>query len=243
MEESDKVKESYDKIAAAYHKKRQDKVTGAWNYYLEYPAMMQAVENLVSGKDILDIGCGTGILSEELRKLGGTVTGVDISEEMLKIAGKEYPNIKFSVANTNSLPFPDASFDIAVSSLVMHYIQNLQPAFVEISRILRPNGQFLFSMHHPAQLTFTKTTKKVSNEPVFKPYFNNDKYYWEMCGEKLLSFQHTFEDIIKNLKYAGFCLLDLVECRPDASVKDEFAEYELTSTYPTFCLFHARLIE
>lgn len=239
MDEFDQTKKTYNKIAQDYHKKRLDPNSASWNNYLENPAMESILKALVKDKTILDLGCGTGLLTNQINNWGGRVNGIDISDEMIGIAQQSYQNLKFQVSDLNKLPFENNEYDVVASSLVMHYLKDLKPGFHEVSRVLKNNGQFIFSMHHPLNETFSLNKLKENNNPVLQPYFNNNHYYWQMCGAKLLSFHHTFETIIKALKSAGFVLIDLIECRPDPSTAESFADYEFTSQYPTFCLFHA----
>ena len=241
MSNSDEIKNTYNKIAQAYHQKRLNPADSTWNDYLEKPAMEAMLKPLVKDKKVLDLGCGTGILTNELVAWGAEAEGVDLSEEMIALAKENYPEIKFTTASSENLPYPENSFDLAASSLVMHYLEDLQPTLVEIARVLKPAGSFIFSMHHPFNESFDLNKAKIDGRPVLQPYFHKESYYWRMCGADILSYHHTFEDIIKNLKAAGFVLFDMYECRPEISAKGKFAEYEFTSNYPTFCVFHAGL--
>ena len=68
------------------------------------------------------------------------------------------------------------------------------------------------------------------------------QYYWKMCGESILSFHHTFEDIVNSLNCYNFYVEKLYECCPSKEVKDKFKDYNFTSKYPNFCVFKARKI-
>lgn len=241
MDEFKEIKKTYNQVASDYHKKRLDPKSSTWNNYLEAPAIESILRPLVDGKKVLDLGCGTGLLTNQIKKWGGDVNGVDLSEEMIKIAKHNINNIDFQVSKSNDLPFTDNEYDIIASSLVMHYVKDLRPSFQEMARVLNQNGELIFSMHHPFNESFNLEKFKKDGYPVVRPYFNNIHYYWRMCGAEFLSFHHTFENIIKALKSSGFVLKDMIECRPDPSLKDKFDDYEFTSQYPTFCLFHARL--
>ena len=208
---------------------------------MEAPAIESILKSLVKGKKVLDLGCGTGLLTNQIKSWGGIVNGVDIADEMINIARQNYKEIDFQISASNDLPFENSEYDIVASSLVMHYIKELKLCFTEIARVLKDNGHFIFSMHHPFNESFNLEKLKKNGYPVLSPYFNNDSYYWRMCNAKILSFHHTFEDIMKALKYASFVLLDMIECRPDSDTECIFEDYEFTSHYPTFCVFFARL--
>jgi ubiquinone/menaquinone biosynthesis C-methylase UbiE len=98
-----------------------------------------------------DLGCGPGYLAIELarRAAGLHVTGVDLSDAMLaqaitnaRLAGVAH-QIDFRTADVAALPFPDASLDLAVSTLSLHHWDDPKPIFDEIARVLRPDGAFL----------------------------------------------------------------------------------------------------
>ncbi|MEQ1875066.1 MAG: class I SAM-dependent methyltransferase [Bdellovibrionia bacterium] len=237
MDEFDHNRRVYNEVAAAYHLKRQNPEKSAWNNLLEVPAMNELLRPHVKGKSVLDLGCGTGLLTREIMGWGGRVRGVDQSEKMIEIARADLPDVSFYVASAGSLPFEDDDFDVVASSLVMHYMKDLMPAFKEAARVLKKNGRFVFSMHHPVQESFKEDKEVADGKPVLQPYFHNEPYYWKMCGGEFLSYHHTFEDIIRGLSIAGFLVEDLIECRPSEKVRDTFKDYEFTSSYPTFCVF------
>lgn len=242
MDDYEKTRNLYNKIARDYHEKRRNPESASWNDFLENPAINSVLQPMVEGRKVLDLGCGTGLLSGKIHAWGGMVNGIDISESMIEIARENYPSIDFEVADTRQLPFDDNHYEIVASSLVMHYTRDLKQGFAEVSRVLKDGGDFVFTMHHPLNESIDMNRSDKQGSIFLRPYFNADPYYWQMCGEKLLSYHHTFENIIKSLKSAGFVLLDLTECRPASSAKEAFEDYEFTSKYPTFCLFHARKV-
>ena len=230
---------AYDRIASAYHSKRNNPDQSGWNDYLESPAIDSILKPIANNKTILDLGCGTGILTGRLLRWNSRPFGIDPSERMIEIARTEFPGIEFRLGSAENLPYQNEIFDIVASSLVMHYIKNLDPVFRNVYRVLRRNGAFVFSMHHPFNESFKIERKHCGDYPVMQPYFHNSEYFWEMCGERLVSFHHTFENITNTLGEAGFLLKRIVECRPSAASKGKFDGFEFTSKYPTFCVFHA----
>jgi SAM-dependent methyltransferase len=89
------------------------------------------------------VGCGTGHHIARYRAAGYEVSGVDGSEEMLLRARALNPGTRLEVADVESLPFPDASFDAALSIEVLRYLPTLPPALREVARVLRPGGVFV----------------------------------------------------------------------------------------------------
>ncbi len=96
--------------------------------------------------DILDIGCGTGAMLDELQNFG-EVTGADFSPEALSFCGKrgKRGNAKYRLvrADIRSLPFEDASFDIVTAMDIVEHIDRDKDAMSEIYRVLKPGGRLL----------------------------------------------------------------------------------------------------
>jgi SAM-dependent methyltransferase len=89
------------------------------------------------------VGCGTGHHIARYRAAGYEVSGVDGSEEMLARARALNPGTRLEVADVESLPFAEASFDAALSIEVLRYLPSLPPALREVARVLRPGGVFV----------------------------------------------------------------------------------------------------
>jgi SAM-dependent methyltransferase len=104
------------------------------------------------GARVLEVGCGPGHLSVRMaRQFGLDVTGLDLDPDMIEIAranagasaaGAEHQPT-YVVGDVASMPFPDASFDLVVSTLSMHHWADATAALAEIGRVLRPRGRAL----------------------------------------------------------------------------------------------------
>ncbi|HVP07349.1 MAG TPA: class I SAM-dependent methyltransferase [Candidatus Acidoferrum sp.] len=235
-------REQYNRYAEDYLAKRRDPKRNFYNEYLESPAITRLLRPIVNRKRVLDLGCGTGILTAKLAKWGANVVGVDNAVRMLELARRENPKIRFVKANASDLPFGDQSFDVVASSLVMHYIKNLNRPFAEVCRVLKRNGRFVFSFHHPFSTVIEIQSDKLRRQikATALPYFHNNAYTWRMMEMELISFHQTFERVIEALNHAGFVVERLLETKaPNRARKVSRRDYEITSRFPAFCVIQA----
>src|SRR5215471_3304668 len=112
-----------------------------------------AAAGVARGGRALDVGCGPGYFVRMLAEAvgpAGSVVGVDAAPEMTEYASRRarrLPNCTFQPATAEALPFPDASFDVVVSSLVIHHLpdEGRLTAVREMRRVLRPGGSLLLA--------------------------------------------------------------------------------------------------
>ena len=108
-----------------------------------------ALGSVHPGEAVLDLGCGAGFdafVAAQLVGPTGRVVGNDLSPEMLAMAEsglkeRDFPNVEFRLAQIEDLPFPDASFDVALSNGVLNLIPDKPRALSEVFRVLRPGGR------------------------------------------------------------------------------------------------------
>ncbi len=117
----------------------------------EWPALRAMLPD-VRGLKVLDLGCGFGWFCRWARAHGAAqVLGVDVSERMLARAAVSTRDaaIAYTRADLELVELPPASFDVAYSSLVFHYVADLERLMSEVHRSLRPGGCLVFSAEHP----------------------------------------------------------------------------------------------
>ncbi len=139
-------RETYDAMAADYvaEVERSPYLT-----LYEQPALRGLLPP-VRGRRVLDAGCGAGRNAVWLVEQGAEVVGLDASPEMLRRARERVPAATLSVADLSApLELETATFDLAVASLVLHYLRDWVPTLRELRRVLRPDGALVLSTHHP----------------------------------------------------------------------------------------------
>ncbi len=112
---------------------------------------------------ILDVGCGAGFLSNDLAKNGLNVIGVDLSEESLKVARKydETKSVHYQAADAYKLPFADQSFDVLTAMDFLEHVEHPDQVVKEFSRVLKPNGIFIFHTFNRNPLAYLVIIKFV----------------------------------------------------------------------------------
>ena len=121
-----------------------------------------------AARRVLDVGVGTGFLSIMLAEMGYSVVGIDLSEEMLKKAGKKVDErglkVLLKTGDAEYLPFEDSSFDAVVNRAVLWTLPNPEKAIEEWKRVLKPGGTLCFFLHGPHSHGFSRRlTKQFSN--------------------------------------------------------------------------------
>lgn len=236
------IKNIYDKFAKEYHKKRLDKIRGFWNEHIENPSLLELSKNHIKNKNILELGCGSGLFIKKILKYRPkSVTGLDMSEGLLEIAKKTYPQINFFQGSAEKIPFKKNMFDTVISGLTLHYIKDLSKVFGEVKKILKPGGNFIFSIHHP-MMECTEKVSRSGNEYILYPYNHNKEYKWKMMeGMELISYHHTFEYLINGLIKNGFTIQSIKETYPDKnSKKIKHEDFEKANKYPFFLVIQAK---
>ena len=102
--------------------------------------------DIIAGKKVLELGCGTGEFTKRIAQTGADITAVDISSDLLEIARETISNVnaRFHIQNVEKLDFEDGSFDVVIGSSILHHL-NLNPALKEVYRVLRRGGRVVFT--------------------------------------------------------------------------------------------------
>ena len=126
-------------------------MTNQWDaktYDAKHAFVYEKVKGLVdllapkAGERILDLGCGTGVLTAEIAACGAQVLGIDRSQEMVEQARNKFPTLQFEVVDATRLEF-SSEFDAVFSNAVLHWIPEAEKVISGIARALKPGGRFV----------------------------------------------------------------------------------------------------
>ncbi len=131
----------YDAMAGGYERERHR----GYHAFLDR-VEVETVADLVRGADVLEVGCGTGLILRRLAPLARRVAGVDLSAGMLRQARERVPAVV--QASALALPFPDRSFDVAVSFKVLAHIPEVRAVVAEMARVVRPGGYLALEFYN-----------------------------------------------------------------------------------------------
>lgn len=178
--------------------------------WYERPAII-GLAGEVRGLRVLDAGCGAGAHAAELIGRGAAVTGADMSEGLLSIARDRLgPDVPLHQADlSHPLPFADGAFDLVLSSLVMHYLEEWEPTLREFHRVLVPGGRVVLSTHHPVM-----DMRVSGNDDYFGTYtFTED---WQRDGQTMhMRFWHRpLRAMLSAFSASGFAVDRIVEPDP-----------------------------
>jgi SAM-dependent methyltransferase len=142
-------------VSGARHWERQADRWAAWarrpnfdGYWRDSgPSFFELVPR--SGQRTIEIGCGEGRVTRDLKARGHNVVGVDVAPTMVRLAAEADPAGEYVEADAAKLPFDDGSFDIAVAFNSLMDVDDMPAAVREAGRVLQPQGRFCICITHP----------------------------------------------------------------------------------------------
>lgn len=143
---NDGTRQGYDAVAEQYLAEFRDELD---RKPLDRALLACLAEEAGTGAPVADLGCGPGHVAAWLAGHGLRAVGIDLSPGMIAVARREYPGAEFREGDFLSLPAADGEFGAVVAFYsVIHLPPAALPgAFVQVRRVLRPDGQFLVSFH------------------------------------------------------------------------------------------------
>ena len=112
------------------------------HYVTDYGSSVVKLLDPKPGERVLDLGCGTGRLTREIADSGAEVAGIDSSPDMIARARKNYPELRFELADALTFQ-PEEPFDAVFSNAVLHWVKPPEGAVKTIARALKPGGRMV----------------------------------------------------------------------------------------------------
>jgi ubiquinone/menaquinone biosynthesis C-methylase UbiE len=221
-----------------------------YNDLLEQPALRDMLPEL-KHKNVLDVGCGMGdfamyCVKEQARE----VVAIDISKKMIEVAQQKNPHEHIHYVNTalEDIQLKHNEFDVAVSSLALHYIRDYDAVIKKIHSSLKQTGVFVFSIEHP----IVTARKDMDNWMVDKK--NNTSHYavdhYQEEGERqqhwyiegVVKYHRTFSTIINELILNGFQIEQVIEPIPNNKALNSLPRLINEMKKPSFMIIRAKKV-
>lgn len=173
-------------------------------------------------KDVLDLGCVYGWHDRYAVDNGAkSVIGVDMSEKMLDMARSktETKKITYMHDDITKVNFNQNQFDVVLSSLALHYVPSFDKVVQQVSRYLKPQGTFIFSVEHPIFTAQGREEWNYDNDGRIKD-FPVDNYFYEgkretdFLGETVVKYHKTLTTYLNGLLQNNFQITQVVEPMP-----------------------------
>lgn len=218
--------ESWAPEYAAWAERAWAQAAPSWGLYSVPEKELGVLPQRLEGLDAVELGCGTAYISGWLARAGARPVGVDISPAQLATAramqarfGLEFP---LHLGNAEATPFPDASFDLAVSEYGASIWCDPMRWIPEAARLVRPGGRLAFLVNG-ALLTVCTPVDAAADTPATerleRPYFGLGRVPWP---DGSINFYLGHGEWIRLLRANGFAVEDLIELRPPPGATKDF---------------------
>jgi 2-polyprenyl-3-methyl-5-hydroxy-6-metoxy-1,4-benzoquinol methylase len=219
-----------------------------WQRAMEHADLLALLPD-VGGRRVLDLGCGAGQLARHLATSGAAeVVGVDLSERMLALARAEFahPRVTYQRAAVEEVAFPSARFDLVVSSLVFHYVDDYPGLILRVAGWLAPGGALVFSTEHPIFTARLPDDGWVLDDAGRRTRWGLDRYADEGAREEtwfvpgVRKIHRTLATLINGLLDAGLVVERVVEPMPSEQWLHDHPLARDERRRPVFFLARAR---
>jgi SAM-dependent methyltransferase len=248
MSDTGKPQNIYDDPAFFTGYSTLERFGAGWERAAEHVDLLALLPD-VAGRRVLDLGCGAGQLARHLGLSGAAeVLGVDVSERMLALARSEWahPSVTYRRAALEELTFPPAQFDLIVSSLALHYVQDYAGLVLRIATWLAAGGVFVYSIEHPIFTARLPGDGWVLDDAGQRVRWGLDRYAdegpreetWFVPGVRKV--HRTLATLINSLVEAGLMIERVVEPIPSEQWLRDHPQWRDERRRPMFLLVRAR---
>ncbi|MDQ0233251.1 class I SAM-dependent methyltransferase [Metabacillus malikii] len=234
-----------DTFFKSYTSLRKTGVT--YNDFVEQPAIKSAISTL-NGKTVLDLGCGNGQFSKYCVDNGAVkVTAVDISMNMIEQAKHEnkHDKIDYICTPIEDYEVKNQKFDLIVSSLMIHYVEDYTELIEKVESLLNKNGEFIFSTEHPIVTSRKEMNNWMKDEGGNKLHWKLDHYqeegkreqHWYVDG--VVKYHRTISTLINTVIQSGLVLEKLIEPQSIPSGLEKMPKLMNEKRRPSFIVIKA----
>lgn len=182
----------------------------------------------MQGKCVLDLGCGYGWHCKFAAQNGAArVLGIDLSRKMIEQAKARNMGevIEYRLCGIEAYEYPEKTWDIVISNLALHYIEDIERIFQKVHRTLKPQGVFLLNIEHPVYTSGVEQDWVYSEDgkPQYWPvdrYFTSGERKTHFLGCEVTKQHHTLTQILMGLLNQGFELQCVEEAQPPQEMMD-----------------------
>jgi len=216
-----------------------------WGIWQVPDSKLRLLPDDLAGKDAIELGCGTAYVSAWLARRGARVVGIDNSAAQLATARRlqREHELDFTLihGNAEEVPYPDASFDLAISEYGACLWADPYRWVPEAARILRPGGELIFLVNS-ALLTLCEPEEEnlAANDRLLRPAFGMYRVEWP--GDEGVEFHLSHGDCLRLLRRSGFEVEDLIEIQaPEAGkTRYSFVTLQWAQKWPSEEIWKAR---
>lgn len=171
---------------------------------------------------LLDVACGGGYFLRELHRFYGDsvrFNGIDLSNEALKIATREFPKADYEISVAENMPFEPQSFDVVTCLGSLEHFLNIGQALKEVLRVLKPQGVFMAMVPNIMwyqdilAVLFTKSRKNR----------NQTHELFASLGEWKEMFEQNGFKVARSIKYNGIARASWKQCLKDLLIPERFS--------------------
>lgn len=216
------------------------------NDMLEKPILDELLGD-VRGLRILDLGCGEASFGRDLLARGcKAYVGLDGSRNMVEkaretlagVAGVDGATAEIVHSTMEAWECEAASFDLVVTRMALHYLEDLRATFEQVYRCLAPGGRFVFSVQHPVVTSCNASLEQSARRGAWlvDDYFVSGARDVQWLGGSVVHYHRTVEEYFGLLQETGFRVTGLRESKPRAEKFAEPAELARRAKVPLFLL-------
>jgi len=251
---SDEGAAAWEAIADGWTERIRTKTDWARPVLLDKPHLELVGD--VSGARVLDAGCGEGRFARMLAERGAKVSAIDLSERMighaLRLEDEQRLGIDYHLRDMCDLsPFEDGAFDLAVAYLSIIDVEDYKTALAEVTRVLTPGGQLVFSLVHPCfsppvwgweprnpgTIPLRDTDKLFRKVDLYFPPAEIRFRMWPTAPAETINYHRPISDYAHACRAAGLLIRDIIEPTPDPEVAERMDWLKSEFRAPTFIIF------